>query len=221
MTAFLDSAPLFEEEGNLGGTALFLDGDDPCFFQGSCAGSAFASDDDPVDAGEIEGAEVFQQRLDGEELHGGTGATEGFDAWQAVLAVFHSDSPPDVRGGGGFAETTSEELFHPRGTLGENLVGVPIGEAHDGCDMGDVVLRDVFMKHVAHGIDEDPARGFPLEGIGEFFGDEAEIEAELERVALHSAPTLGEGFRVAVFATGADLGASPHGIPSRISPLDF
>ena len=212
---------MFEEERDTGGAALFLNGGDPFLFQGPGTGAAFAADDDPVDAGEVEGAEVFQQGFDGEEFHGGSGAAEGIDAGQAVAAVFHGDAPPDVRGGGGIGEATGEQFFHAVGALGENLVSVPVGEAHDGGDFGYVVLRDVLMEEVTHGIDEDAARRGPLQRIGQLFRDKAEIESKLEWVSFDPAPAFREGLRIAMGAPGADLGAATHRVPRRVGPFDF
>src|SRR5690606_16831382 len=120
-----------------------LNGNHPVYFKGTRSRAALAANDDPIDVGEIKGAEVFKQRLDGKEFHGGTGAAESVDARKPMLAVFHGDAPPDVRGACRFSEASGEEFFHTLGALGEDLVGVPIRQAHDGGDMGDVVLRNI------------------------------------------------------------------------------
>jgi hypothetical protein len=40
-------------------------------------------------------------------------------------------------------------------------------------------------------------------------------------MAGNSAEPLRERLRIAVFATGANLGAAAQGIPRRVSPFDF
>src|SRR5690606_36671577 len=48
------SAPLFEKEGDSGHFALISETDDPVLFDRAGSGTAFAADDDPIDAGKIE-----------------------------------------------------------------------------------------------------------------------------------------------------------------------
>ena len=94
------------------------------------------------------------------------------------------------------------------GALGQDLVGVPVGLLHDAADGEDIVKRHVLVEEVAHGVDEDPARLGPEEGLGQLVGDEAEVEALLVGMAGHAAKALGEGLGVAMGAAGADLGAA-------------
>src|SRR5690606_115832 len=95
--ALLDVAPLLEEEGDLLGAALTADRAHPGLVHRAGAGAALAADDDPVDAGEVELAEVFEERLDGEEADRGRGVVELFDPGQAVLAILDAHAEPDLR----------------------------------------------------------------------------------------------------------------------------
>lgn len=59
------ATPLFEKEWNLRFVTLAPNADDPVLTHWACAGTAFATNDDPVNLTEIELVEVFKQRLDG------------------------------------------------------------------------------------------------------------------------------------------------------------
>ena len=62
-------------------------------FHGTRSVPALASDNDPADAVEIDGAEVFQERLDREEANPERRLPKVLNARQAVLAVFDADAP--------------------------------------------------------------------------------------------------------------------------------
>ena len=64
-----DAAPLLEEKGNARGEALIADRPDPIGFERASAVTAFAADDHPGNAAEIDRAEVFQKRFDREKSH--------------------------------------------------------------------------------------------------------------------------------------------------------
>lgn len=85
---FLSPSPLFEEEGNPCLPALIADLQDPGFLNWSRARTALPSDDDPADPGEVDPAERFQERLDGQgpDHHGSN--SEMVDSRQSLLPVF-------------------------------------------------------------------------------------------------------------------------------------
>lgn len=61
--ALMDSSPLLEEERHPCAPTLVADGDDPWSCHGPCLSSALSTDDDPVDALQLERAQIFQQRF--------------------------------------------------------------------------------------------------------------------------------------------------------------
>src|SRR5207302_712285 len=63
------ATPLLEEEGHLGLLALAANGLHPLLPHRAGAGTALPADDDPVDALQVELAEVFQEGLDRKEPH--------------------------------------------------------------------------------------------------------------------------------------------------------
>ena len=60
----------------------------------------------------------------------------------------------------------------------------------------------------------------PIEGLKQFFRDEAEVESLLVGMSLDAAKALGECFGIAVFTTGTDLYAAAYRVPSRVGPFD-
>ena len=93
-----ESTPLFEEEGNLGIDAQIAYRARPFEVHGSRARSAFAADDDPVDAGEIEGLDRSDEGFDGKEANFGHRLAEMAHAGE-FRAVLDRRAEPDVRGG--------------------------------------------------------------------------------------------------------------------------
>lgn len=71
---FSGATPLLEEKGNTGVLALLPNRPNPLGLQGSGVRAAFSAHNDPRNAGEVELAEVLQQRLDGKEAHCGWSA---------------------------------------------------------------------------------------------------------------------------------------------------
>src|SRR5689334_16904599 len=65
--ALAGAAPLLEEEGYSGLAALVPDRKDPCRTHGPRPRAALASQDDPVDAAQVERAQVLEQGLDRQE----------------------------------------------------------------------------------------------------------------------------------------------------------
>src|ERR1017187_5707111 len=155
---FADPAPLFEEEQGALLVTLCFDGAYPFGAHGSCAGAAFAAHDDPVDAREVDGAEVFKEWFDAQEPEACRGATQLVDSWDAVLLVLDADAPPDMLCHRCLWDGGGEELLEAVGAFGEDLVGVPVGPEHDGGDGRDVLVGHGVLEEVAHAVDEHRAR---------------------------------------------------------------
>src|SRR5438128_6914005 len=94
---FLHAAPLLEEERDISCSALVTKRLDPRGVHRSCAGTAFATNDDPVDTGEIDRAEIFEQWFDGQKAYGGGCCAQLVNARHAVPLVFDAHTPPGVR----------------------------------------------------------------------------------------------------------------------------
>src|SRR5215469_15668069 len=76
------------------------------------------------------------------------------------------------------------------------------------------------MEEITHGVHEHSSRGAPAQRLVQLFRNQSQIEALLVWVSLYTTEAFGESLRVAVFATGTNLRATPHWIPRRIGPLD-
>lgn len=93
-----ETAPLLEEEGHFGSDAQIAYRAGPFELHGSRARSAFAADDDPVDAGEIEGLDRSDEGFDGKEANFGRCLAEMAHAGE-FGAVLDRRTEPDMCGG--------------------------------------------------------------------------------------------------------------------------
>jgi hypothetical protein len=76
------------------------------------------------------------------------------------------------------------------------------------------------MKEIAHRVDKNHARFFPVERLQEALGADSKIKTIFERVAGHAAEAFGEPGGIAIVASRADLGAAGDRVPCRVGPLD-
>lgn len=60
------------------------------------AGTRLTSDNDPVNSGEIDLSQVFEERLDGEEAEAHRSIAQSIDAWDSVFAILDTDSPQNM-----------------------------------------------------------------------------------------------------------------------------
>ena len=97
---------------------------------------------------------------------------------------------------------------------------MPVRRHHDLRDSAHVLIRDAWLEQIAHRVDEHELGRAPGERLGQFFGDEAQVEALLVGMALHAAKAFGKRLGVAVLASGADLGAAADGVPGGVGPFD-
>src|SRR5579875_842499 len=113
--------------------------------------------------------------------------------------------------------------------LGKDLVGVLRRIGNYRKDFLDVAERDLWMEEIAHGVDEDGARGAPGLGKGKYGGMKSEAEARsggpFTTVALvfwlaHRLEPFGKAERVAVITARAHPVATGGGVPSGLCPLD-
>src|SRR6202162_1387067 len=93
---FLYAAPLLKKKRDSSCFALPLDVENPRLLHRSSSVTAFTSDDDPMDAVEVDFSDVLKQRLDGKETHGRRRRAHFIDPRQTVFAVLDADAPPNV-----------------------------------------------------------------------------------------------------------------------------
>ena len=214
------AAPLLEEERDPLRATLLSNLQHPIPSHRASVRAALSADDRPVDAGEIDGAEILKEGFHRHEPDGGGRVTERRKAWQTVRAVLDADAKPDVRQAGHPAQGARQQIVHPLVPLGQHLVDVPICPAHHVADGGKIVGGNVLVKEVTHRVDEDPPRLPPACWFIQLLRNKTEIEPLLERVARNAAKPLGEDLGVAELAAGAHLRATTYRVPRRVGPLD-
>ncbi len=214
------AAPLLEEEGHTVFPALSFDIQDPVLLHAPGARTALAAGDHPMDAGQVDGTQVFQKRFQGGEAHDGGGVAQRVEPHQSGRSVLHAHAVPDVGETAHPAQFAGEQTLHAAMSLGQHLERVPAGAAHHRADGRDEVDWHVFVKQIAHGVNEDSSRAAPRQGLVQLLRHEPEVETLFERMSGHASEALGERLRVAVRAAGADLGAATDRVPGGIRPFD-
>ena len=106
-----DAAPLFEKKGHIFRSALGADITNPSSFHRASTRPAFATDDNPVDAFELNRAEMFQERLNGKETDFGWSLAQQINPGQTMLPVFNAHAPPNVILLGGKTKFAFQQLF--------------------------------------------------------------------------------------------------------------
>ena len=86
-----------------------------------------------------------------------------------MLAVFDTHSPPDVRLFCGKRQVGLQRQTEPFGSLGENLIRVPVRRNHYLCYGGDVIFAYSIMKEITHGVYEDHSGCTPAQGLTQLF----------------------------------------------------
>ncbi len=105
--------------------------------------------------------------------------------------------------------------------LCEYLVGVPGGVYDDFEYAVEKIKRHVFVKQVAHRIDEILGRLFIVQRLVESFGQYMEGKAVGLGRHPHGLQARGHHFVIAVFTSGRYFGASHRGVPCLLGPFDF
>src|ERR1700730_9339241 len=85
---------------------------------------------------------------------------------------------------------------------------------------GDELLRNLFVKEIAHGVDKYHSGRSPAQGLIETPRTECQVKTRFERVAGRAAEALSEALGIAMVASSAYLGAASHRVPGRIRPFN-
>src|SRR4051812_21807655 len=104
-----------------------------------------------------------------------------------MLAVFHTDAPPDVGSLRCIAELAFQQSCHAVSPLCENLVRVPVRRQHHTADFLDVFVRHALVEKVAHRINEDLLGLRQPNWVSQLLWHESKIEAKLKWMPLHAA----------------------------------
>lgn len=105
------------------------------------------------------------------------------------------------------------------GTLGKNLIAVPIGTVHNIENLLYITMWDLFMKQIAHRIDKYHLRLLPAERHRQHVRMQRDLESMPIIRLIHCTQATCHPFGIAVFTTGADLRAARYGIPGAFGPF--
>ena len=143
-------APLLKEKTHFGRGALFFNVIHPGRLHRAGALSAFAADDNPMNATEFNFPYVFQQRLDRQKADFRFYFPQFVNARHAVFFVFNRRTQPGVRGHISIVKV----LPHSPWPFGKNLISVLRCFANDPHNLIDKIKRYFWMEQVRHGIDK-------------------------------------------------------------------
>jgi|GEM_PF-4941915 len=93
--------------------------------------------------------------------------------------------------------------------------------SHHGEHTTDKIKRYVFMKQIAHGINENQSRDLPSQWQLNQVPMQSYSEAVAVPLYAHRLKTLGQALRVAMSAVKTNLRTPADRIPSCLDPLDF
>ena len=94
------------------------------------------------------------------------------------------------------------------------------GSLHSVENAVNEICRNVFVKKVTHGIDEDSTGTPPEKRLRKPLRAERKVEALLEGMSRCAPKSLGDSLSVAIIATARDLGAARNWIPRGIRPFN-
>lgn len=215
-----DSAPLFEEECDLGDPALVVDFDRPFFGHRSRLRTALAADYGPVDSREVDLAYGAQQGFERDEFHRRLRGVKLLQPHR-VFRVFNGHAQPNVWRRQAAAVPAAKISDHEGTALRQHLKCMPVGGFHGvehGVDKGP---GQFFVKKIAHGVDEDAPGLSPIQRLRQAFGPEREVEAVLKGMPGNAAKPLCEALGVTEVAAARYLRAAGDGIPGRVRPFNW
>src|SRR5258708_38427769 len=98
---------------------------------------------------------------------------------------------------------------------------MPVCLHHDPNYILNIFIRHVGLKEIAHAVNKNRSWTRPVKRLREFIGDQTQIKSLLVWMIRNSSKSLGKNFRIAMLAAGADLCATPKGVPWCGRPLDL
>lgn len=97
---------------------------------------------------------------------------------------------------------------------------MPVRPLHDAEHLLDVAGGHILVEEIAHGVHEDRPGLPPTKRQIKHLGLQGQLEPVCVVRLAHGLKALSHGFRIAMQAARADLGATCDRIPGSLSPLD-
>src|SRR5713226_6384648 len=160
-----------------------------------------------MDSGQIQVVERPKQRFERQKSQVGRNLAE-FVRSPCHIHILDAHTLPYV----GSPRERRSKSGETRRPLRENLKCMPASSDHRIEDLSDEADRHLFVIQIAHRVYEYPSRLPPLQWQTQAIWPEAQIKALLVRVTWSPPETLRKAFRVAVFASLANLRATCHRI---------
>lgn len=157
--------------------------------------AALSADDDPVDLAQVERPEVGEKGFYREESKACRRVLKRPNARQTVTSILDADAERDVFKISHPPQLTQQQFAQSLVALGEDLKQVPVSSSHDLPNAPDVVGWNVFVKQVAHRVDEDLLAQ----------GDSGSVERIVDELPLNDVPQRVED--------GEDVVIERHGRP--------
>ena len=136
------------------------------------------------------------------------------------LAPSSTETPSHMCRGAPGPIANSHIVAHQRAALSQHLEGMPVGKLH----RIEYAIHELdghqLVKEVAHRVNKDHARSAPLKRLLQPLGPKGQIKPSAEGMVRDTPEPFRESLCVAMVAARADLGASRHRIPGRVSPFD-
>jgi len=92
----MNTSPLLKEEWHVGNLALLPYSSDPFLLYWPSPVPAFAAHNHPMDTGQIDVAQIFQQRFYRQESNSSRSTFQRLNPWDAIFSILNAESPPDV-----------------------------------------------------------------------------------------------------------------------------
>lgn len=124
-----------------------------------------------------------------------------------MTPIFHADTPPNMRRGGGIGQGGLKQVTHTSRPFGQDLIRMPVRRQHDINDFTNIIIRNIGQKQVAHGVDEDHTGARPKKRLAQLLGDEPQVETLFVGMPGDPAKPLGERGGIATLATWRNLDA--------------
>lgn len=180
---------MLEKEWHAGINALIAHLDRPFRLHRPGPRAALASDDHPIDPGQIDSSDRSEKWLDREESHTGRRLLKMAHTRERE-SVLDRDAKPDVLGRNSVSVASVQERAHKTAALGEHLKLMPVRPLHRVKDMINKMAGYLLLKQIAHRVHENHPGASPEQRLVQPLRTQGQVKAGFKRVARNAAKAL-------------------------------